>query len=510
MLAHARHYCRDESAAEDLASESFVETIAAVGDGAGPAEAWRPYLFTAAHRLASSWATRSHRERLSADFAAWAGSGEPGRRTEDSVMHREEQSLVAAAFHSLSERWQAVLWHTEIEQTPGRELSIILGVSPSGLTSLKLRAREGLREAYLSAHAGRSGSEECRHYSSRLGALVRRPDSRRSKDLTRHLSSCQPCASALAELQAINTRLGTLLPIGVLLWRIGTITAERGAGTGREPGSASAAGTKAGRTARPRSHDVVGIPSGSLIRPLAGAAAVAAACAAAAWIATGPPGVARVPVSAPGPARTTAAPEPASPSPGGTPAQTAGRKDRTKSTERPPSSGAVNSSPPPSPVLSPQAPVETSGSARPATTLRVGSTGRCMQIGDATGAQPEEAECTTAAEQLWTTLASDNGVYLRNEASGMCLTHTGSRTDGAPVTQQACGAAPRGLQQWNTYFNDDQRVTFSHDGLFYLGLNDWSEAAQILPHEPTIGTTANYYGSPSFSFLYEGNSLRPA
>ena len=57
--------------------------------------------------------------------------------------------MIARAFASLPERWQAVLWHTEIEGARPADVAPLLGLTANGVAALAYRAREGLRQAYL-------------------------------------------------------------------------------------------------------------------------------------------------------------------------------------------------------------------------------------------------------------------------------------------------------------------------------------------------------------------------
>jgi DNA-directed RNA polymerase specialized sigma24 family protein len=43
----------------------------------------------------------------------------------------------------LPERWQAVLWHTEIEGSRPAEVASLLGLTANGVAALGYRAREG-------------------------------------------------------------------------------------------------------------------------------------------------------------------------------------------------------------------------------------------------------------------------------------------------------------------------------------------------------------------------------
>ncbi|RCG19002.1 hypothetical protein DTL70_25745 [Streptomyces diacarni] len=180
----------------------------------------------------------------------------------------------------------------------------------------------------------------------------------------------------------------------------------------------------------------------------------------------------------------------------------------TRSTPTP-----AKSSPPPSPsrtqaVRKPSRPAAQPADAR--TRLRIASTGRCMDISDAPGSAPHEAPCTGAASQQWDLLLNKPAqeAQLRNRASGLCLVHTGTETDGAPVHQQSCASQNR-TARWTYFPQDDGTMAFAQQGsrLHFLGLDAWHDAAQGRTHPSTIGTTANYYNTPSLRFRYDGDPL---
>ena len=77
---------------------------------------------------------------------------DPGVPWEDTAVAELDSTLAARAFHRLPERWQTVLWHTEVEQESPAEVAPLLGLTPNGVAALAYRAREGLRQAYLQEH----------------------------------------------------------------------------------------------------------------------------------------------------------------------------------------------------------------------------------------------------------------------------------------------------------------------------------------------------------------------
>src|SRR4051812_39316484 len=122
---YARTCCRDAYTADDLTAEVFARMLQAVRGGSGPEHAVRAYLLTSVRRVAANWTKSAKREQLVDDFAVFAAQAARGSEGSDGgtldpgadvrAMHEAEQSMAMRAFRSLPERWQAVLWHTEVE-----------------------------------------------------------------------------------------------------------------------------------------------------------------------------------------------------------------------------------------------------------------------------------------------------------------------------------------------------------------------------------------------------------
>ncbi|MCJ1676051.1 sigma-70 family RNA polymerase sigma factor [Streptomyces sp. APSN-46.1] len=207
VLAAARACCRAPQDAEDLVSETFIRTFQAVRSGAGPRDDWRPYLLAVVRHTAGEWRAGDGRTVLTPDVEAWCRPGPAGGDPQSQLLDSEDRRLVARSFHTLPERWKAVLWHTLVEDDCPHHVPLLLGITPSAVTSLAFRAREGLREAYLSAHLDAAADDRCRHYGAVLGAAIRRRGAPGGRGLARHLAACRPCARAYAELLDLNAAL---------------------------------------------------------------------------------------------------------------------------------------------------------------------------------------------------------------------------------------------------------------------------------------------------------------
>src|SRR5690606_15100640 len=123
-----------------------------------------------------------------------------------------ENAAAAKAFASLPERWQMVLWHTEVEGQKPAEVAELLGMSANSVSALAYRAREGLRQAFLNSHAQEIEDERCRWTNDHLGGYVRKALSRRdTAKVEAHLDECRRCMAIYLELSEVNSGLGAVL-----------------------------------------------------------------------------------------------------------------------------------------------------------------------------------------------------------------------------------------------------------------------------------------------------------
>ncbi|MFD0903494.1 sigma-70 family RNA polymerase sigma factor, partial [Actinomadura sediminis] len=201
----ARHLA-DGDAAEDAVQEALARILDLLRRGGGPDSGFRPYLLTAVRRAVYD-RYRAERRVRPTDRIDDLDRGTP---FEDPALRDLERSMVLGAFHSLPERWQTVLWHTEVEGARPAEVAPLLGLTPNGAAALAYRAREGLRQAYLQMHLAALPVEReaCRETIGKLGAYVRdglaRRDTRRVRG---HLDGCAGCKAVHAELAELNGAL---------------------------------------------------------------------------------------------------------------------------------------------------------------------------------------------------------------------------------------------------------------------------------------------------------------
>jgi RNA polymerase sigma factor (sigma-70 family) len=193
--------------ADDVVSEAFARVYAAVRKGGGPTSGFRPYLFTTVRNVAASWG-RSDRTTTVEDI---------GILTDDSTAETEaldalERGATVQAFRSLPHRWQEVLWYTEVEGMPPRRVAVLLGMKPNSVAALAVRAREGLRQAWITKQLAAGQQPDCVRAIERLPAYVRGTlGARPAHQVREHLSTCPTCPAAAEEAGALSSRLALIL-----------------------------------------------------------------------------------------------------------------------------------------------------------------------------------------------------------------------------------------------------------------------------------------------------------
>jgi RNA polymerase sigma factor (sigma-70 family) len=209
--AHVARQFTSSIDADDLVSEAYARIYQRVLAGGGPTGAFRPYLYTTIRNLASSWgaASRDVQVDIIEDF-------EDDRIPDDPAAWALDRTLTARAFRSLPERWQTVLWYTEVEGMDPHEVAPLMGMTANSVAALSYRAREGLRKAWLQAHVSdAAASGECQWAMSRLGEHARDGLSNRDRErLTAHLAGCAKCTIVSEEVDEVGSHLAmVLLPL---------------------------------------------------------------------------------------------------------------------------------------------------------------------------------------------------------------------------------------------------------------------------------------------------------
>ncbi|MGH9283159.1 MAG: sigma-70 family RNA polymerase sigma factor, partial [Acidimicrobiales bacterium] len=200
--------------AADAVSDAFIRVLKALPDRLHAADYFLPYLLAAVRNAAIDVLRRGGRQRATdpRDQFDWSMlASEPA----ELMVAGTDAALVARAFRSLPERWRSVLWLTEVEGIPAREVAGLLGVSANGVAQLAVRARAGLRQRFLQAHLRQADVRgRCRETVDRLGAYAAGGLAPRDiSKVDQHLAGCDTCRSRLAQLEDMAPSLHrTVLP----------------------------------------------------------------------------------------------------------------------------------------------------------------------------------------------------------------------------------------------------------------------------------------------------------
>jgi RNA polymerase sigma factor (sigma-70 family) len=208
-MSVARHLTGSKADAEDVVSEAFARVLSALQRGVGPEMAFRPYLLTSVRNAFYDRTRKDKRLDVTDDVPEDLGQVLAAAAASE---NDAERKMAATAFASLPERWQLVLWHTEVEGSTPAEVGPLLGLAPNAVAALAYRAREGLRQAYLNAHVQARPPAGCAEIVPKLGAYVRDDLSNRDRvKVEEHLAGCARCRDIVAELEEAGARLPILL-----------------------------------------------------------------------------------------------------------------------------------------------------------------------------------------------------------------------------------------------------------------------------------------------------------
>lgn len=192
---------------DDLVSQAYLKIFELVRAGRGPTGAFRPYLYKVIQTIAAD-SYRSHEHTVD-DLEQIAGFSEAGPWQDNAF----DVNAASTAFRSLPDRWQQVLWYTEVEGMPPREVAPLLGMSANAVSALNARARESLQSAWVEAHVNMSlADKQCEPTLQHLQRYQRgKLTAKLSREVSAHLDVCDRCADAASECAALNSQLALTL-----------------------------------------------------------------------------------------------------------------------------------------------------------------------------------------------------------------------------------------------------------------------------------------------------------
>lgn len=198
----ARAECDNRSDADDVVADAFASVLDSLVAGHGPRDSFQAYLTTAVRRLAYRRNVKSRR----APVLGYGSAMDALILDDDQGIMALESTVLMKAFQALPLRWRAVLWCVEVEGLKPAATARVMELTPNGVSSLLIRAREGLRQAYLQEHVPPPISGACTDISKYLGKFVRNAVRQAAKArVDQHLAACTRCTEALVELRELQS-----------------------------------------------------------------------------------------------------------------------------------------------------------------------------------------------------------------------------------------------------------------------------------------------------------------
>jgi RNA polymerase sigma factor (sigma-70 family) len=194
--------------ADDITAETFTRILRSLERGHGPVDTFRTYALVTARNIAAEWG-RGGRDvplEVIADV-------EDPTLSDFQAAVADDRSLAIRAFHSLPDRWQEVLWYSEVERMKPAEIAPLLGLAPNAVAALAVRAREGLKQGWIAAHLRSDNVPDehkwvieraAKYARNKLPAAVRR-------SVDEHLEDCPNCRLAYDEVEQASARIALLL-----------------------------------------------------------------------------------------------------------------------------------------------------------------------------------------------------------------------------------------------------------------------------------------------------------
>jgi RNA polymerase sigma factor (sigma-70 family) len=193
------------SGADDVVSEAFLRIFRLLKDGGGPDDTFRPYLLSTVRRITIDYGVRYHNRVIPTGDANDLDTGEPASAAGDVALRNADRAIARTAWESLPVAQRTLLWHLVVEQETPAQVAPLLGVSPNGVSSRAVRAKERLRQAFLERHLALADNAACQRTHGNLAGYVRGALSRREHfAVGRHVRDCAGCQAALAEVRDVN------------------------------------------------------------------------------------------------------------------------------------------------------------------------------------------------------------------------------------------------------------------------------------------------------------------
>lgn len=200
----ASMYADDAHTVQDFVAEAFSRVLQALRAGGGPSSSFRSYLLKVLRNVVAEWGRSTGRQVYVPDVSLYEVECADSAGCE--ALKNYEHRLVIEALSSLSERWKTVLWCTIVQSQQPAAIANMMGVSANSVAALAYRAKEGLRQAYLTVHLDQKRhATQCSYYVTRLAAFSRgRLGGCATEEVMEHVKDCNTCGNFYKEINELN------------------------------------------------------------------------------------------------------------------------------------------------------------------------------------------------------------------------------------------------------------------------------------------------------------------
>jgi hypothetical protein len=208
VLAYARLCTTSDSAARQLAAQSFTLAARQTARGTEPLVPLRLQLLLLTGRMTAAWAADERAGGLDAALLLVLGSAGPDGPIPPML----------SAFRSLPSRAQGLVWYGVVEREDEERTAVLLGLTREDVAHETASALQSMSQACLRIRLAASDDPRCGNFGRLIGESVRPDSPRTSADLSAHMAHCAHCTAAHEELSALRDSPRTALAEGLLPW----------------------------------------------------------------------------------------------------------------------------------------------------------------------------------------------------------------------------------------------------------------------------------------------------
>ena len=208
---------------DDLISEAYTRVLAVLRAGDGPTSSFRAYLLSTLRR-ANIDMGRRYRQRVLPTGVDQLPEAHMAPSSEELAVEHHQHVLAWQAWLALPEETKRLLWQLVVEEEAPAQLAAQTGVSPNAVASRGKRARERLRQAFLSQSVASGVDDACREVRNAMGPHARGQLPAASARLFgQHTRDCDPCARAWRSVVEVAQAMPSRHPSGAPVIAFGQV-----------------------------------------------------------------------------------------------------------------------------------------------------------------------------------------------------------------------------------------------------------------------------------------------